>query len=137
MISYTGYDVVENQSGKHNGKTKISKKGNSRIRRALHLPAFNVIRYNVKPFINLFDRTLEKHTIKMKSYVAVQKKILTYIFAIWKNDIQFQENYNIQEKEQVLTSLLDFEKVEKNSHNNVVATLGKHPVKDHSLLPLC
>ncbi len=137
LISYTGYDVVENQSGKHNGKTKISKKGNSRIRRALHLPAFNVIRYNVKPFINLFDRTLEKHTIKMKSYVAVQKKILTYIFAIWKNDIQFQENYNIQEKEQVLTSLLDFEKVEKNSHNNVVATLGKHPVKDHSLLPLC
>jgi transposase len=49
----------------------------------------------------------------MKSFVAVQKKILTYIFAIWKNDIQFQENYNIQEKEQMLTSLLDFEKSKK------------------------
>jgi len=137
LVSYSGYDVVENQSGKHNGKTKISKKGNSHIRRALHLPAFNVIRYNVKPFISLFNRTLKKHNLKMKSYVAVQKKILTYIFAIWKNNIEFQENYNIQEKEQELTSLLDFEKVEKNSHNIVVATLGKHPVKNHSTLPLC
>jgi len=33
LISYAGYDVVENQSGKRRGKTKISKKGNSRIRR--------------------------------------------------------------------------------------------------------
>ncbi|MBK9212373.1 MAG: IS110 family transposase [Saprospiraceae bacterium] len=26
VVSYAGYDVVENQSGKHQGKTKISKK---------------------------------------------------------------------------------------------------------------
>lgn len=29
LTSYAGYDVVENQSGKHIGKTKISKKGNA------------------------------------------------------------------------------------------------------------
>jgi len=29
LISYSGYDVVENQSGRRVGKTKISKKGNS------------------------------------------------------------------------------------------------------------
>ena len=46
LVSYAagppgGYDVVENQSGNRSGKTRISKKGNSRIRRILHLPAFN------------------------------------------------------------------------------------------------
>jgi len=37
LISYCGYDVVENQSGRRVGKTKISKKGNSHIRRALYV----------------------------------------------------------------------------------------------------
>ncbi len=31
LVSYAGYVVVENQSGKHTGRTKISIKGNSRI----------------------------------------------------------------------------------------------------------
>ena len=47
LVSYAGYDVVENQSGNRVGKTRISKKGNSRIRRVLHLPAFNLVRHNV------------------------------------------------------------------------------------------
>lgn len=33
LTSYTGYDVVENQSGNRVGKTKISKKGNGHIRK--------------------------------------------------------------------------------------------------------
>lgn len=47
LVSYAGYDVVENQSGKRAGKTKISKKGNSHIRRILHMPALNAVRYEV------------------------------------------------------------------------------------------
>jgi transposase len=35
LVSYAGYDVVENQSGKRVGKTSISKKGNYRIRRII------------------------------------------------------------------------------------------------------
>jgi len=53
LVSYVGYDVVENQSGKHIGKTKISKKGNGRIRRCLYFPALNVVRYKVSPFVQL------------------------------------------------------------------------------------
>ncbi|MCA1760209.1 MAG: IS110 family transposase, partial [Bacteroidales bacterium] len=34
-----------NQSGKHVGKTKISKKGNAHIRRILHMPALNVVNF--------------------------------------------------------------------------------------------
>src|SRR5205823_12403849 len=93
LVSFSGYDVVENQSGNHKGKTRISKKGNRHIRRILHMPAFNVIRYQVSPFMQLFHRTIQKHNIKMKSYVAVQKKLLTIIYSLWKNNKVFDENH--------------------------------------------
>lgn len=98
LTSYAGYDVVENQSGKRHGKTKISKKGNSRIRRALHLPAFNVKKYE-PGFRNLYERTFEKHKLKMKSYVAVQRKLLTTIYALWKNDEAFDSEYYMKMKD--------------------------------------
>ena len=130
LVSYAGYDVIENESGKHKGKTKISKKGNSRIRRALFMPAFSVVRWEVKPFIGLFERTIEKHNIKMKSYVAVQKKLLTTIYAIYKSGEGFIEGYtpNIsKEKEQELPSLSGFEKTQKNSLSRAETKQGKHP----------
>ncbi len=93
LVSYSGYDVIENQSGNHKGKTKISKKGNSRIRRALFMPAFNMIKFKQTPFVDLYNRTFEKHGLKMKSYVAVQKKLLVLIYALWKNNTAYDINY--------------------------------------------
>jgi transposase len=93
LVSYAGYDVVENQSGKHKGKTSISKKGNSRIRRALYMPALSVVTHEQTPFINLFNRTLKRHGQKMKSYVAVQKKLLVIIYALWKNNTAYDPGH--------------------------------------------
>lgn len=101
VVSYAGYDVVENQSGKHNGKTRISKKGNSRIRRALNFPAFNVIRYNVGTFKPFFERILAKHNQKMKAYVAVQRKLLVLIYALWKKDEAFDLQSQTTEKDKI------------------------------------
>src|SRR5438067_10285283 len=109
LVSYAGYDVVENQSGNHRGKTKLSKKGNSHIRRALHMPAFCVVSCEQPPFVELFNRTFELHGQKMKSYVAVQKKLLVIIYALWKNNSAYELNYkpnkHTGEEEQVLSSL--------------------------------
>lgn len=93
VVSYAGYDVVENQSGTHTGKTRISKKGNSRIRRILHMPAFNVVRYEQRPFANLYERVFEKTKIKMKAYVAVQKKLLVMIYTLWKNEEEYSPDF--------------------------------------------
>ena len=105
LVSYAGYDVIENQSGDHTGKTKISKKGNSRIRRCLFMPAFNMVKFKQTPFVDLYKRTLEKHGLKMKSYVAVQKKLLVLMYALWKNntayDIDYKNKYT-RELEQAL-----------------------------------
>jgi transposase len=93
LESYSGYDVIENQSGDHVGKTKISKKGNSHIRRILHMASLNVVTYNVKPFVNLYERVYPKTNIKMKGYVAVQRKLLVILYTLYKKNQKFDPNY--------------------------------------------
>jgi transposase len=92
VVSYAGYDVVENQSGTHHGKTKISKKGNSRIRRILHMPSLTAIGSEGTNFKQLYLRVYEKTGIKMKGIVAVQKKLLLTIYYLWKKNVQYEKN---------------------------------------------
>lgn len=92
LVSYAGYDVVENQSGNRVGRTKISKQGNSHIRRILHMPALHAVRRNVPVCRALFDRLTGKGKKKMLAYVAVQKKLLVLIYTLWKRDEAWQEN---------------------------------------------
>jgi transposase len=93
LVSYAGYDVVKNQSGTSlNSPTKISKKGNHRIRKALHFPALVAVKANPK-MKSLFMRVFDKSKIKMKAYVAVQRKILVLIFATFKNNQPYDPNY--------------------------------------------
>ena len=94
LTSYAGYDVKENQSGAHVGKTRISKHGNSRIRRILHMPAFSVVRYRQKPFEPLYNRVYERTRIKMKGYVAVQRKLLVLIYTLWKKNEAYNPDYH-------------------------------------------
>lgn len=93
ITSYAGYDVVENQSGNGRGKTKISKKGNGHIGRALHFPALNVVRYNQGNFKNLYERIYLPSSIKMKGYVAVQRKLLCLIYTLWKKEEAFDNSH--------------------------------------------
>ena len=108
LVSYAGYDVVENQSGKHVGKTKISKKGNSRIRRILYMPSLVSVRLKEPALFNLYQRVHERTGIKMKGYVAVQKKLLVLIYHIWKNNKTFQSDYSKTFGEEESKSLFPF-----------------------------
>ena len=94
LVSYAGYDVVENQSGTHFGRTKISKKGNSRIRRILHMPSLIAVRCNEPAFKNLYTRVFERTKCKMKGYVAVQKKLLELIYTLWRKNSAYDSTIN-------------------------------------------
>ena len=96
LVSYAGMDVVEDQSGKRVGQTKISKKGNSHIRRILHMPAFNMKTYEVGAMPALYERTMKKHGIKMKSYVAIQRKLLILIYTLWKKKEDFNADFHVK-----------------------------------------
>jgi len=92
LISYAGLDVIENQSGKHNGKTRISKKGNSNLRTALYMSALSAIRYDKK--MNAFNkRIMESHHYKKQGIVAVMRKLLIIIYTLWKKDEEYNPNY--------------------------------------------
>lgn len=95
LTSYAGYDIVENQSGQRSGKTRISKKGSSHIRRILHLASWSAVRYEVGPFYQLYQRVYERTGIKSKAYVAVQRKLLMMIYTLWKKDEPFDPNHEI------------------------------------------
>jgi transposase len=98
LVSYAGYDIVENQSGKHVGKTKISKKGNSHIRRILYMPALTAVSCNEPMFKNLYERVYGRTKIKMKGYVAVQRKLLVLIYTLWKNNTEFERDYLLRKQ---------------------------------------
>lgn len=93
LISYAGLDVTLNQSGNFMGKSRISKKGNARIRKALYMPALNAVRYN-KPVKNLYERILEKNPkIKQKGNVAAMRKLLILVYTLWNKQEPFDPNY--------------------------------------------
>lgn len=93
LVCYAGYDVVERESGSSlKGKTRISKKGNRHIRRALHFPAISAVKHETQ-FKQLFDRILDRTSIKMKAYTAVQRKLLLLIYTLFKNDTVYDPNY--------------------------------------------
>ena len=64
----------------------MSKKGNAHIRRAMHMPAFSVVRHQVPPFSSLHQRLRDKGKKKMQAYVAVQRKLLILIWTLWRKN---------------------------------------------------
>ena len=93
LTSYAGYDIVENESGKRKGKTRISKKGNSHIRKTLYFPALNVVRLKTGTFPDFFQRIYQRSHIPMKGYVAVQRKLLCLIYTLWKKEESFNPHF--------------------------------------------
>ena len=139
LVSFAGFDVVERQSGTSVGKTRISKKGNGHIRRAMFMPAFTAVRYKERPLVDLYNRTYAKHGIKMKSYVAVQKKLLVLIYHIWKKNEPYNPNYQMQDcinETEHKVELLE-KQSEQNSPNQVEAILDKQILNKEELLSFC
>lgn len=89
LVSYAGLDIVQDQSGKHTGKTRISKKGNAHLRQALYMAAVTAGNHNptLKPF---YERLKEKLPAKKQGQVAVMRKLLILIYTLWKSG----EDYN-------------------------------------------
>ena len=96
LVSYAGYDVVENESGTSlKGKTRISKKGNSHIRRALFFPAMTAARYEPS-LLALYQRIHERNPkIKMIGAVAVQRKLLVLIYTLYKKNEPYDPNFEM------------------------------------------
>lgn len=89
LMSFSGYDVVVKQSGQWTGQPKISKKGSKYIRKTMYMPASVTVRSQQGPIYEFYQRLLSVHNVKMKAHVAVQKKLLTYMYVLWSKQEPF------------------------------------------------
>lgn len=88
----SGLNLIENSSGKHKGKTKISKRGRPRLRSLLYRVTLSLIRSN-NEFRKLYDYYTKRLKNPLKSQqarVALVCKLIRILFALG----QKQEKYD-------------------------------------------
>ncbi len=86
-----GYAVVANDSGKHNGESRISYRGRKRLRYVLYEAAISLVGKNAEfREIHEYYRTRKENPLKkMQSVVAVACKALRIFYAVLTKGIQY------------------------------------------------
>lgn len=93
LASYAGFDIKEKQSGTSiKGKSRISKKGNKFLRKAMYMPSLSAIQCDSRARTT-FSRLVSRHGIKMKAGIAVQRKLLEMTFTIFKTRRPYDKNF--------------------------------------------
>ena len=91
VIKYAGLNLRENSSGKHKGKTTISKRGRRRLRHALYQTMIPILATN-EEFRSLHQRNLtrtENPLTKMQSLIALCGKLVRVIFALLTKGVEY------------------------------------------------
>lgn len=90
--AFVGLSPCHHQSGDSvNKKTRISKLGHGRLRKALYLPAMAAMRYNPAAKA-LRDRMVEAGKNKKAAIVAVMRKMVHWIYGVLKSGKPFEVN---------------------------------------------
>lgn len=88
-VAHAGIDPMQFQSGTSVDKpSRISRRGNAHLRRALFLPALVAVQH--EPNVNAFyEKLLRRGKSKMQANVAVMRKLLHAIYGMLKHDRDF------------------------------------------------
>ena len=93
LCSYVGITPTIRQSGSSiRGKSRISKKGNRKLRSLLFLCSFSACKHN-KDCRELYERITAKGKSKKLALIAVANKLLKQAFAIAKSGRPYDENF--------------------------------------------
>ena len=86
-----GYAIVANDSGKHNGESRISYRGRKRLRYVLYEAAISLVGKNAEfREIHEYYRTRKENPLKkMQSVVAVACKVLRIFYAILTKGVRY------------------------------------------------
>ena len=86
-----GYAIVANDSGKHNGESRISYRGRKRLRYTLYEAAISLIGKNAE-FKEIYEyyRTRKENPLKkMQSVVAIACKVIRVFYAILTKGVDY------------------------------------------------
>jgi transposase len=92
VAAFAGLSPYLYQSGRLRGRTRISKAGNSRLRKALYFPAMSSVRCN--PLTGaLYKRLIAAGKPKMVALIAVMRKLLVLAYGVLKSRQPFDPAY--------------------------------------------
>jgi len=87
------------ESGKHKGKTRMSKHGNARVRAILYCAAMGCLRTKEDHGLKRFhDRLLRRGKTRMQALGALMRKILVLMRALLISGKPFDPNYDLNRK---------------------------------------
>ncbi|OFY52166.1 MAG: IS110 family transposase [Bacteroidetes bacterium GWF2_41_31] len=93
LCSYCGTTPIIRKSGSSvNGRSRISKMGNQKLRNLLFLCSFTASIHN-KACRDIYNRIVNKGKSKKLALIAVSNKLLKQSFAIAQSGIPYDENY--------------------------------------------
>jgi transposase len=93
LCSFCGLTPSIRQSGTSiNGRSRISKIGNTKLRNLLFMCSFTAYQYN-KGCKAIFDRITNQGKSRKLALIAVCNKLLKQAFAIAKSGVEYNENY--------------------------------------------
>jgi transposase len=93
LCSYAGLTPIIRQSGSSvNGRARISKIGNQKLRNLLFMCSFNACKYN-KACKAIYDRIVAKGKSKKLALIAICNKLLKQAFAIAKSGLIYDDTY--------------------------------------------
>ncbi|WP_179354771.1 IS110 family RNA-guided transposase, partial [Winogradskyella vidalii] len=93
LCSYAGLTPVVRKSGSSvNGRPRISKIGNQKLRNLLFMCSFNACKYN-KACRDIYERIVAKGKSKKLALIAVCNKLLKQAFAIAKSGLIYDDTY--------------------------------------------
>jgi len=93
LCSYAGLTPIIRKSGSSvNGRSRISKIGNQKLRNLLFMCSFNACKYN-KACREIYERIVAKGKSKKLALIAVCNKLLKQAFAIAKSGLIYDDSY--------------------------------------------
>jgi transposase len=94
VAAYAGLTPRNNRSGTLRGKTRLSKTGNARVRKALFLPAMVAKRHN--PIVRSFcQRLTHNGKNKMEVIGAAMRKLIHIVFGVLKSGKNFDPDHEL------------------------------------------
>jgi transposase len=93
VMKLAGLDLFEVSSGKHRGRHHISKRGRALMRKLLFFTAINTVKSHGIMYA-WYQKMLNNGTPKIKALIAVSRKLLRIIFALARDNTQYDENYS-------------------------------------------
>ncbi len=94
VAAYAGLTPRNNRSGTIRGKTRLSKTGNARVRKALFFPAIVAKRHN--PIVRTFCQRLARNgKNKMQVIGAAMRKLIHIVFGVLKSGKYFDPSHEL------------------------------------------